>query len=84
MLAVDALAGLLATSDKARQFVHAPVFRPTIESGVADALFACFVLGHRPEMNAPAGRKARLTLAFSQSGVFAGHLLKPIRVAICC
>ncbi|MFZ1109676.1 MAG: hypothetical protein WAN43_15190 [Rhodomicrobium sp.] len=55
---MDALTGLVAASDKAWQFVHAAVFRSAIERGVADALFACLVLSHRPEMNAPAGRKA--------------------------
>jgi hypothetical protein len=82
-LAMEALAGLVVISDKTGQSMHAAVFRSAIESRVADALFACFVLRHRPEMDAPAGCKARLTLAFGQSSVFSEHLSKPFPVAIC-
>jgi hypothetical protein len=82
-LAMDTLAGLVIISDKTGQFMHAAVFRSAIESRVADALFACVVLGHRPEMDAPAGCKARLALALFESDVYSEHLLKPFPVAIC-
>jgi hypothetical protein len=46
VLAADALAGLVAAFDEARQSMHAAVIRSTVEGGVIDARFACFVLSH--------------------------------------
>ena len=46
VLTMNALSRFLASFDEARQFLHAEVFRSTVERGVIDALFACPVPSH--------------------------------------
>ncbi|MGA7325792.1 MAG: hypothetical protein WBX25_15215 [Rhodomicrobium sp.] len=64
LLAANALTGLLAIFDEARQFMHSAVLRPAIERGVIDARFTCWVSSHRSKMHAPIGCEAGITFDF--------------------